>query len=130
MERNMIQLQDNIREAAENVMGDYGVPGMVIAAAQGAGSSSYLLLGTDAAGERLGQDNLFPVASITKLATALAVLRLVDSGTLSLDGSLSEYLPEAAAAQPEVTLRTLLSHSSGLPEDLAHEAARYEQGLN
>jgi beta-lactamase class C len=69
------------------------------------------------------------VASITKLATTLAVLRTVADGALMLDAPLADILPDAAAAQSGVTLRTLLSHTAGLPEDVPPGSAPYGPGL-
>jgi beta-lactamase class C len=74
-------------------------------------------------------DALFPVASVTKLATALAVLRLVAAGDLGLDDPLSHHLTHAAAAVEGVTLRTLLCHTAGLPDDVAPARAPYARGL-
>jgi CubicO group peptidase (beta-lactamase class C family) len=86
-------------------------------------------VGNDAGGVPLAEDTLFPVASITKLATALAVLRLVEDGRLDLDDPLHTHLPEAVAAVGDVTIRTLLCHTSGLPYDLSEEEAPYRPGL-
>lgn len=105
------------------------VPGAVIAAARGGGAPRVLVIGTDAAGMPLSARALFPVASVTKLATALAALRLVAAGALELNAPLARYLPDAAAAQAEVTPRRLLCHTSGLPVDLAPGAAPYAHGL-
>ncbi len=123
-------LETLIRRAAEPVLGYFKVPGLVVAWARGAESPQYFVVGTDYAQKPLATDSLFPVASISKLATALAVLRLVDANQLTLDEPLARYLPDAAAAQPGVTLRTLLSHASGLPYDIAPERAPYAEGLN
>jgi CubicO group peptidase (beta-lactamase class C family) len=53
-------------------------------------------------------DERFPWASVTKVATALAVLVAVEESTLDLD---------AAAGPPGSTVRHLLAHTSGLPPD-------------
>jgi CubicO group peptidase (beta-lactamase class C family) len=106
------------------------VPGLVLAVARGSGPVETLVLGADAAGRALEADTLFPVASITKLATALAVLRLIDSNRLGLDDELAHVVPGAAAAQPGVTIRTLLCHTSGLPLDVPTSAAPYAEGLD
>src|SRR5436309_15704904 len=93
----------SVRVVAERVMRDRAVPGMVIAAALRDGPSEHLVLGVDHHGHPLAEDSLLPVASITKLATALAVLRLVDRGALALDDPLGRHVPEAAAAREGVT---------------------------
>lgn len=59
----------------------------------------------------------YEIGSITKQMTAAAVLQLVDQGRVSLDASLATYLPDAPHAR-EVTVRQLLSLTSGLPEYL------------
>ena len=62
-------------------------------------------------------DTRFGVASITKMVTAIATLRLVDRGLVSLDRPLVEVLPaeqQPAALTSDHTLHHLLSHTSGL----------------
>ncbi|MEE2875607.1 MAG: serine hydrolase domain-containing protein [Chloroflexota bacterium] len=61
-------------------------------------------------------DTLVPVWSIGKAVTAIAVLRLVDQGRISLDDRVSTYWPEfAQAGKRDVTVRMLLGHRAGLP---------------
>ncbi|HEY2344712.1 MAG TPA: serine hydrolase domain-containing protein [Xanthomonadaceae bacterium] len=62
-------------------------------------------------------DTHFEIGSITKQFTAAAILQLKEAGKLDLDAKLATYLPDAPHAG-EVTLRQLLSHTSGLPEYL------------
>ena len=67
-----------------------------------------------------GRDTLWSVASITKPVTAAAVMACADRGLLSLDGPITEALPEFAPPgdirpwRNEVTLRHILTHTSGL----------------
>lgn len=59
------------------------------------------------------------VASVTKSMVAVTVLKLVEEGRLRLDDAVSEHLPELGrTVNPPfpVTLRDLLSHSSGMPD--------------
>jgi CubicO group peptidase (beta-lactamase class C family) len=56
----------------------------------------------------------FRAGSITKMFTAVAVLQLVETGRLKIDEPLATYLPQAPHAG-EVTLRQLLTHTSGIP---------------
>src|SRR5256714_14809384 len=118
-----------LRPALEAVLRTEEMPGIALAVALGAEPAQTLCVGRDAVGHELAPESLFPVASVTKLATALAVLRLVEAGRLALDDSLARHLPEAAAARPGVTLRALLSHTAGLPLDLPDGAAPYRRGL-
>lgn len=61
---------------------------------------------------------LYKIASISKLYTALAITKLVDNGTLSLDKSLAHYFPELANRienAETITLRHMVQHRSGIP---------------
>jgi CubicO group peptidase (beta-lactamase class C family) len=64
-------------------------------------------------------DSVFLLASITKPVTACALMRLVDRGLVSLDDPVDQYLPEFQGGErPQVRVRHLLSHTSGLPDML------------
>ena len=56
------------------------------------------------------------VASAAKAFSGAAALSLVDQGILSLDDTIGKWLPDMPAAWAAVTLRQLLSHTSGLPD--------------
>lgn len=67
--------------------------------------------------------SLFRMASMTKSFTAMAILQLRDEGKLQLDDAASAYIPEMKSLHylttdaPPVTIRNLLTHSAGFPED-------------
>lgn len=66
---------------------------------------------------RLPPDAIFLIASPTKPITALAIMRLVESGALQLNDQMSKFLPGfAAQGKRAVTLRHCLTHTSGLPD--------------
>lgn len=70
-------------------------------------------------------NTLGSVCSISKVFTATAVMKLVDERKLRLDDKISQLLPELTYTQAfseggEVTVRSLLNHSSGLPRDTEH----------
>lgn len=72
------------------------------------------------AGRRVTADDPVRIASISKLVTAIAVMRLVEQGTLDLDADVSDRLGwrlrnPAFPTQP-ITLRLLLSHRSSLTD--------------
>lgn len=87
----------------------------------------------------MSKDSVFWMASMTKSISATTILTLVDEGKLSLDEPASKWLPELgsmklANGQPPsrpITLRDLLSHTSGLafpprkPTDGAHSLKGY-----
>jgi CubicO group peptidase (beta-lactamase class C family) len=68
-------------------------------------------------------DTVVRIASMTKSVTAMSMLKLRDEGRLSLDDPAERYVPELAqlpyptSDSPRVTIRHLLSHSEGFPED-------------
>ncbi len=66
-------------------------------------------------------DTLYRIGSITKLFTATALLLLRDEGKLHLDDPLTAHLPwfqmKAAADAGTITIRHLLTHTSGLPRE-------------
>jgi CubicO group peptidase (beta-lactamase class C family) len=61
-------------------------------------------------------DTIYDLASLTKVFTAVVVLSLVERGLVELDEQVGRYLPEFG--KPEVTVRALLTHTSGLPGDV------------
>lgn len=82
-------------------------------------------------------DTVYRIGSITKSFTGMTVLALRDDGALALDDALTRFVPEAAGlvyptrdAAP-ITLRQLLTHSSGLPRTGAFslQAAPTEQDV-
>jgi len=68
-------------------------------------------------------DTVFRIASMTKSFTAMAILKLRDEGKLSLDDPAERYVPELQGLKyptsdsPRITIRHLLSHAEGFPED-------------
>jgi len=60
-------------------------------------------------------NTLYGLGSCTKPFTAVAVLQLVEAGKVSLDAPVSRYLDGLPAAWSAITVRELLTHTSGLP---------------
>lgn len=77
--------------------------------------------GPGANAKPLRKDSIFWIASMTKPITAVAVLMLQDEGKLSIDDKLSKHVPAFAAEQGAVTLRHMLTHTSGMGEATAAE---------
>ena len=68
---------------------------------------------------------LFSICSISKLFTSVAIMKLYDEGKLRLDDKVSDLLPAYKLKQkfPEsgpITIRSILTHSAGLPRESAH----------
>jgi CubicO group peptidase (beta-lactamase class C family) len=113
----------DLRDALERQLRERGVRGAVLCAfdtdricfAGGAGLADLRR------GEPVGPATIFRVASISKLLTATLVLELASQGLLDLDAPVDELLPpDLRILDPDgrpatSSLRSLLSHSSGLP---------------
>lgn len=64
-------------------------------------------------------DTVFEIGSITKQFTAVAIMMLAEEGKVRLDDKISQYLPGVPETWGGVTVRHLLTHSSGIPNYLA-----------
>src|SRR5436309_1285606 len=62
------------------------------------------------------EDTLFQIASTTKAFTATAIMSLVEEGKFSLDERVRKLLPGLPLSWNGVTVRHLLTHTSGLPD--------------
>ena len=105
-----------IEDFIDRVMPASAVPGLAYAVVEdgqitSAGERGVLRMGGDTA---VTPDTPFVIGSITKSFTALAVMQLVEAGTVDLDTEVSDYL-DAFSGKPAgaITIRQLLSHTSG-----------------
>ncbi|HKP51752.1 MAG TPA: serine hydrolase [Chloroflexia bacterium] len=101
-------------------MEHYGIPGVSVAVINNGEIEWARGYGVREAGkpDPVETDTIFQAGSISKTATALAALRLVDMGILALDEDANTFLkswqvPSNGPWQPRVTLRQLLSHTAG-----------------
>src|SRR5262249_40427748 len=67
-------------------------------------------------GTRVTPETVFETASVGKQFTAVAVMMLVECGSVRLDDRITKYFPEGARRWKDITVRDLLSHTSGIPE--------------
>ena len=78
-------------------------------------------------------DSIFQIGSISKVWTATVVMQLVDEGLLDLDTPIIEVLPELRLADPDVTkhvtMRHLLTHTSGIDGDVFTDTGRGDDCL-
>jgi CubicO group peptidase (beta-lactamase class C family) len=66
-------------------------------------------------GVPMSTDAVFSIASMTKQFTAVAVLQLVEKGTLSLADTVGRFLPDYPVALRGITVEQLLTHTAGVP---------------
>jgi dipeptidyl aminopeptidase/acylaminoacyl peptidase/CubicO group peptidase (beta-lactamase class C family) len=116
----------------------YRVPGAVLGilrVGEGADETclaSYGLL-NKATGVEATDDSVFQIGSMTKVWTATVVMQLVDEGKLELDAPIVDVLPELELSDPNVTarvtMRHLLTHTSGIDGDVFTDTGRGDDCL-
>lgn len=120
-----VQAQELDTVALDSYVADmmtlYDVPGAAIAIVQDGEviySNGFGVRNTET-GEPNTAETQFAIGSVTKSFTALAIAQLVDAGVFDLDTPVIDYWPDFKLADETatqtVTLRHLLSHTSGLP---------------
>jgi D-alanyl-D-alanine carboxypeptidase len=97
------------------------IPGAILFVRQG--DRSYTLTAGYADKARhvpMRAEDTYPIGSTTKSYTAVLVMRLVEQGKIVLDDPVSTYLLGLLPDGNQITVRELLSHTSGL-DDFAHD---------
>ena len=115
----------------------HGIAGAVAIVGNRAGTTAIQVVGHNGAGAPLAADSVFQLASMTKAIVSVAEMQLVEAGALVLDAPIGDLLPDLAnarvvtgfaadgsvetrpAARP-ISLRHLLTHTSGLGYDFVH----------
>ena len=123
------RLEQRVEAIAENALRHGPVAGLSIAVFRGPElvlAKGYGYADVDARTPATAT-TVYDVASVSKLFTALAVLKLVDDGKLNLDDTLAALLPEFPdpGQGRRITLRQLLNHTSGLNDYLAADFVRF-----
>jgi CubicO group peptidase (beta-lactamase class C family) len=115
----------------------HGIAGAVAMTGNRSGTTASHVIGHNGAGAPLTADSIFQLASMTKAIVSVAAMQLVEAGTLALDAPIGDLLPDLADAQVitgfaddgsvltrpavrPITLRHLLTHTSGLGYDFVH----------
>ncbi len=112
----------------------HGVPGAALGILRGdeVVQACHGVLNT-ATGVEVTDDSVFQIGSIGKVWTATVVMRLVDEGLLDLDAPIADVLPELELADPvvtqKVTMRHLLTHTSGIDGDVFTDTGRGDDCL-
>jgi len=144
-----LRAPDAIDAALDAAVRDRDIPGLVAVAVDEGG-----VFYAHAAGMRdvaahapMAPDSIFRIASMTKPVTSVAVMMLVEEGRVALDDPIARHLPELAdrrvfvrftadgyesrPARTAMTVRHLLTHTSGLAYSFSNETfARMAPGAN
>lgn len=75
-------------------------------------------------------NDAYLIGSVTKPITAACILQLVDEGKLSLDDSLYQYVDTIPNINPNITIRQLLQHRTGIFDVLYNQALNQSFNLN
>lgn len=120
----LLKALPQIEQMMRDRMQDAGIPGLAFGIV--IDGEPVLLKGLglrDQEGHAADADTVFRIASMTKSFTGLAILKLRDAGKLRLDDPVSLHVPELVRWQAPtrdsgpITIRQLLAHLGGLPED-------------
>lgn len=72
------------------------------------------------------RDTIFDMASMSKLFTSVAAVQLIQAGKIDLDATVASYVPAfAQGGKDDITIRNLLTHTSGLPPDPSPSLCTY-----
>ncbi len=119
-----------MRERLATWIERYYVAGAALAVLDG-GEVRSAAAGTanNVAGIETTPDTLFQIGSITKVYTTTLIMQLVEAGKIDLDAPAATYLPGLrfggdAATTAQVTIRQLLSHTSGVDGDFFEDFGR------
>lgn len=115
-----VKIRDSVRRVIDDAVADSAFPGAVVVVGTRDGVLVEYAAGrVDGAPDAPAPDShtVWDLASLTKVvATTSAIMQLVESGRVSLDAPVQRYLPRwTGPGKERVTVRQLLTHSSGLP---------------
>jgi D-alanyl-D-alanine carboxypeptidase len=115
----ILPLPDTVQEQVDDAI-DRGLDGIIVYVDQAGQPPAFYAAGWKDRAAQVPADPqaLFKIGSISKLYIAAAAAKLVNSGRLSLDDTLADYLPELEGRieyADRITLRMMLQHRSGIP---------------
>ncbi|OEK04020.1 serine hydrolase domain-containing protein [Roseivirga misakiensis] len=115
----ILPLPDTVQEQLDEAIG-HGFEGMVVFIDQAGQPPQYLASGWHNRELKIPAkpDAFFKIASISKLYDAVAVTKLVSAGSLSLNKTIADYLPQLIGRienADKITLRLMIQHRSGIP---------------
>ncbi len=127
---------NNIKKRIEAIFYDNNIAGMSVAVTDRQGvvlSENYGVINSEVENYKTLEGSLYRIASVSKIIAGLTILKLADEKLLCLDTPIKEYIPNLKMSLKEteekVTLRQLLSHTSGLPAEYEPDGFRDESSL-
>lgn len=115
---------DEIDRFIEQQMAQRQIPGLAFAVVKDgkvAETRAYGLANLETSSP-VTTESVFEIASMTKPITATAIIKLVNEGTISLDDSITKFVPEAPPEWTAITVGHLLNHTGGFAEQIVVSA--------
>lgn len=121
----LVSLRDTLRGVLGRALADSAFPGAIAVVGDRGGELAEVAVGHLTWGEPAIPDRhtLWDLASLTKVVgTTTSIMRLVDEGKVDVNGPVQRYLPDwVGPGKSAVTVKQLLTHSSGLPSFKAYD---------
>lgn len=113
-----ISQSDSVDLFVKNQMNRRGIPGLQLAVVKGGKIVKMANYGFANVQDSIpvNENTVFPINSITKAFTGVAIMQLVELGKLNLSSPIASYLSDLPQSWGNVTVLQLLSHTSGLPD--------------
>ncbi|MCB9045157.1 MAG: serine hydrolase [Chitinophagales bacterium] len=108
-------LQDTLNTYVGQISNIKGMSASVYVPGQGIWNG---VIGNSYSGSPVTKDMRMGIASNTKLFVATVMLKLAENKIISLDDSLSKWLPTYTNVNPNITIRQLLNHTSGVSDPI------------
>jgi len=107
----------------EREVDKHNIHGLSVALIDIRGQDSYFCFGDAGKGRKVDENSVFDIGSTSKLLMPIAVMKLVEQGKMDLDAPVARYIPEFTLRSPSgsstaITIRSLLTHESGLVSDI------------
>ena len=111
--------QQTVDQIVDNRINEKNIPGFAFIISKNGEivEEGYRGLSNVELGTPVTEKSVFAIASMSKTFTAAATLLLTEAGLLSLDDKVKTYIPEAPESWNSITIKHLMTHSSGLVDD-------------
>ncbi len=108
-------LEDTLKTYSSQISNIKGISASVSIPAQGTWQGQY---GDSYSGKSITKDMLFGIASNTKLFVSAIMLMLTEHNIIHLNDSIKRWLPTYRNVNPNITIRQLLNHTSGISDPI------------
>jgi D-alanyl-D-alanine carboxypeptidase len=108
------ELTKTFQETLEQQRRRFDIPGVSAAVILPDGTTWLGVSGMSSNTQAMEPDMLFGLASVSKTYTAALVAQLEAEGRLSIDDPIGKWIPDLGRIDPNITIRQLLNHTSGL----------------